>query len=46
MREAVLDRLGGPEGVAGAALLLAAALAAIAAPLLLPGDPLAIAGPS
>jgi len=33
-----------PEGALGATLLVAAALAALGAPLLLPGDPLAIAG--
>jgi len=34
-----------PEGVAGAAVLALLALLALAAPLLFPGDPLAIAGP-
>ena len=33
-----------PEGAIGAALLATAAVAALAAPVLLPGDPLAIAG--
>jgi peptide/nickel transport system permease protein len=46
MRDGVAaGALGQPEGALGAALLLAAALAALAAPWLLPGDPLAIAGP-
>ncbi|KAB0679119.1 ABC transporter permease [Aureimonas leprariae] len=37
---------GSPEGLAGAAILLALAALALAAPLLFPGDPQRIAGPA